>query len=223
MTVAMTFGARATTTKIELLLSADTAKPGDTVTAGIRMTMQPGWHTYWQNPGGPGIPTEIAWTLPAGVTAGNIQWPVPETVTNYTFINYAYNGEVILLVPLKLDAKAAHGSFNINAHVTWQECNDKCLTGATDVSALLNIGADSEPSLEATTLKSARSKLPKIDTNLVITASWEAESSNRPIVLEWQTTNQFAEVDFFPYASTNYEVEGQVERLPDEDGKIRIR
>ncbi len=223
ITVAMTFAARATTTKIELLLSADTAKPGDTVTAGVRMTMQPGWHTYWQNPGGPGIPTEIAWTLPAGVTAGNIQWPVPEVVSNPPFINYAYNDEVILLVPLKVDATAAQGAFNIKAHVTWQECKELCLTGKSDVSVPLTLGTDTEPSIDATMLRSARSKLPKVDTNIVVTASWEAVSSNRPLVLEWQTTNKFAEVDFFPYANTNYEVQGEVERLPDQDGKIRIR
>jgi thiol:disulfide interchange protein DsbD len=215
--------ASATTTKIELILSAETARPGDTVTAGIRMTMQPGWHTYWQNPGGPGIPAEIKWTLPAGVSAGEIQWPVPEVVSNPPFINYAFNDEVILLVPLKIDSAAAKGSFNLQAHVTWQECKERCLQGATDVSAPLTIGADSEPSIDATTLKSARSKLPKVDTNLVITASWEAESSNRPLVLEWQTTNHVAEVDFFPYANTNYEVQGEVERLPDDAGKIRIR
>jgi len=30
-------------------------------------------------------------------------------------------------------------------------------------------------------------------------------------------------VDFFPYASDKYEVKGETERLPDADGKIRIR
>jgi len=27
-------------------LSADTARPGDTVLAGVDMKMEPGWHTY---------------------------------------------------------------------------------------------------------------------------------------------------------------------------------
>ena len=217
---AATFGA---STRVELLLSADSAKPGDTVMAGIRLTMQPGWHTYWQNPGGPGIPTEIKWTLPPGITAGEIQWPVPEVANNPPFVNYAYEEEAILLVPLKLSKEAAAGSVNIKAHVSWQECKEQCLTGETDATASLTIGADSEPSLDAVTLKSARAKLPKIDPNLVIAASWEAESTNRPLVLAWQTTNNFAVVDFLPYASTNYEVQGDVERLPDEAGKIRIR
>src|SRR5580658_5830117 len=101
--LAPALAASATTTKVELLLSADSARPGDTVMAGIRLTMQPGWHTYWQNPGGPGIPTQIKWTLPAGVTAGEIQWPVPEVISNEPPLenNYAYEGEAILLVPLK--------------------------------------------------------------------------------------------------------------------------
>ncbi len=43
--------ARAAHTHVQLLLSADTAKPGDTIWAGVDMKMDPGWHTYWKNPG----------------------------------------------------------------------------------------------------------------------------------------------------------------------------
>ena len=70
--------ARAAHTQVQLLLSADTAKPGDTIWAGVDLKMEPGWHTYWKNPGDAGQATEIKWTLPAGVTAGEIQWPLPK-------------------------------------------------------------------------------------------------------------------------------------------------
>jgi thiol:disulfide interchange protein len=221
--LAPALAASATTTKVELLLSADSARPGDTVMAGIRMTMKPGWHTYWQNPGGPGIPTEIKWKLPAGITAGEIQWPVPEVVKNDPFVNYAYDDEVILLVPLKIPSTAAPGTPAIQGHVTWQECAQICLQGETDVSASLEIGDESRPSLDSGTLREARKKLPKTDAKLSITAHWESDGDKRPLVLEWQATNNPAELDFFPYANTNYEVQGEVERLSSAGGKIRIR
>src|SRR5258706_1827863 len=36
-------------TRVSLIVAADTVKPGDTVLAGIRAQMDPGWHTYWTN------------------------------------------------------------------------------------------------------------------------------------------------------------------------------
>ena len=70
--------ARAAHTDVKLLLSVTAARPGDTVWAGVQLKMEPGWHTYWKNPGAAGQATEIKWQLPAGVTAGEIQWPLPE-------------------------------------------------------------------------------------------------------------------------------------------------
>ena len=39
-------------TKAELVLSHDSIKPGETVTAAIHLKMDPRWHTYWRNGGG---------------------------------------------------------------------------------------------------------------------------------------------------------------------------
>ena len=61
-----------------LWLESAAARPGDTVLAGVRLKMAPKWHTYWRNAGESGGPTEIEWQLPEGITAGPIQWPVPE-------------------------------------------------------------------------------------------------------------------------------------------------
>jgi DsbC/DsbD-like thiol-disulfide interchange protein len=43
--------------------------PGETVTLALMMRPSPGWHGYWKNPGDSGIETQIAWQLPAGLTA----------------------------------------------------------------------------------------------------------------------------------------------------------
>ena len=46
-------------TEARLVLALESARPGDTVLAGVRLRMAEGWHTYWQNAGESGIPTEI--------------------------------------------------------------------------------------------------------------------------------------------------------------------
>src|SRR5471032_2576062 len=66
--------------------------PGTTVWAAIRQTIEPGWHTYWRNPGDSGLATSIAWTLPKGVTAGVPSWPAPERFTTGPIVNFGYRG-----------------------------------------------------------------------------------------------------------------------------------
>jgi hypothetical protein len=51
-------------------------------------------------------PVTIAWTLPEGVSAGAINWPVPEKETDKAgdtaLVTYIYTHQVVLLTPIKL-------------------------------------------------------------------------------------------------------------------------
>jgi hypothetical protein len=118
------------TTQTRLLLAADAAKPGDEVLAGVELKMAPGWHTYWRNGGDAGIPTTVKWTLPPGVSAGEIHWPIPEkSVTpagDTPLYTYGYEGTVVLLVPIKLAADLRPGPVQLSAEVGWMECKDTC-------------------------------------------------------------------------------------------------
>jgi len=120
-------------TRAALLLTATAAKPGDTLTAAIRLQMDPGWHTYWHNGGDAGGPTKIEWQLPSGVTAGEIQWPAPEKYSAEGLITYVYHDEVVLLVPLKLDTNLKPGAVELRAKVSWLECEKVCVPGKEDV------------------------------------------------------------------------------------------
>ena len=62
----------------ELVPMSAWAAPGSTAVVAIKQTIKPGWHTYWRNPGDSGGATTLSWSLPAGVEAGDIVWPVPE-------------------------------------------------------------------------------------------------------------------------------------------------
>jgi thiol:disulfide interchange protein/DsbC/DsbD-like thiol-disulfide interchange protein len=215
--------AGATTTKVGLILSAETARPGDTVMAGIRLQMQPGWHSYWRNPGDSGIATKVDWNLPPGVTAGELQWPVPEKLVTPPFTTYVYGDEATLLVPLKIDSKVSPGPLEIKAKVSWQECSDVCLQGRTNLTAQIVVGSDTKSSTDAGIIQAAMERLPKSDAKLPLRARWERDEESRPLLLEWASSGKPAEVDFFPYDAGKYEVKGETERLADSDGVIHIR
>lgn len=96
---------------IEAELTAMTrwAAPGSTVVVAVRQHIDKGWHTYWRNPGDSGGATTLTWSLPAGVAAGEIVWPLPERQPVQGLMNYGYSGEVWLPVPIEIPATARVG------------------------------------------------------------------------------------------------------------------
>ena len=47
-----------------LISETRNAVPGRPLHLALRQQIQPGWHTYWSNPGESGLPTTIVWSLP---------------------------------------------------------------------------------------------------------------------------------------------------------------
>ncbi len=94
----------------ELVPMSAWAAPGSTAVVAVKQTIQPGWHTYWRNPGDSGGATTLAWTLPQGARAGDIVWPVPERQRLAGLMNYGYSGVVWLPVPVEVPASARVGT-----------------------------------------------------------------------------------------------------------------
>ena len=94
----------------ELVPMSAWAAPGSTAVIAVKQTIQPGWHTYWRNPGDSGGATTLTWTTPQGVKAGDIVWPLPERQRLSGLMNYGYSGEVWLPVPVEIPATARAGT-----------------------------------------------------------------------------------------------------------------
>ena len=217
--------AQAAHTQVRLVLADQAIRPGQTVLAGVELKMDPGWHTYWQNPGASGIPTTIAWKLPAGITAGRPEWPIPEKLSDPDLTTYIYRDEVVVLVPLKLEAGIAPGTVPLQADVSWLECATLCVPGRATVQASLVVGPQDIAAPEASLIASWQKRLPKPDTGLHAQAWWEAPAGGdvRPLLLEWSATASTQNADFFPDTSYKYEVQAPVDRVPSDPGTIRIR
>ncbi|MDO8448990.1 MAG: protein-disulfide reductase DsbD family protein [Rhodoferax sp.] len=118
--------------RAELLAHApDGADPGKTVWVGLQLTHQPEWHTYWKNAGDSGLPTTLQWTLPPGVTAGDIAWPLPKKIPIGNLANYGYEGTVLLPVPLTItpDFKPSllNSDLEIKLKASWLVCRKECI------------------------------------------------------------------------------------------------
>lgn len=112
----------------ELVAQEQGAVPGSTVFVALRQKIQPGWHTYWRNPGDAGDATRIVWTLPDGWTAGDIVWPTPEKSRVGPLLDFAYTGEVLLPVPITVPASAQPGSIiTLKAAAAFLVCEQVCV------------------------------------------------------------------------------------------------
>jgi thiol:disulfide interchange protein DsbD len=118
--------------RAELLAHApEGVAPGKPVWVGLQLTHQPEWHTYWKNAGDSGLPTQLQWTLPAGVTAGEIAWPLPKKIPVGTLANYGYEGTVLLPVPLTIGPDFKPSPFGNDLEVKlqahWLVCRKECI------------------------------------------------------------------------------------------------
>ncbi|PJI95945.1 thiol:disulfide interchange protein DsbD [Acidovorax sp. 69] len=105
--------------------------PGQPLWLGLQITHQPEWHTYWKNPGDSGLPTDLAWQLPAGLDAGEIAWPLPKKIPIGTLANYGYEGTVLLPVPVTVASTFAPGPLTKDATIklraSWLVCRKECI------------------------------------------------------------------------------------------------
>jgi thiol:disulfide interchange protein/DsbC/DsbD-like thiol-disulfide interchange protein len=103
-------------------------QPGKTFWLGLQITHQPHWHTYWQNPGDSGLPTQLTWQLPPGLQAGDIVWPLPKKIPIGTLANYGYEGKLLLRVPITVAANATlPANLPIQLKAEWLVCRQECI------------------------------------------------------------------------------------------------
>ena len=135
---------------------------GQPLHVALRQQIQPGWHTYWSNPGESGLPTTIDWTLPRGFRAQPISWPVPERFTAGPVVGYGYRHDAILPVTIETPAELRQGTdVTLSAHVSWLACSDICVPEEANLSLSLPVGTALMPDAEwVAALATTRTHIP---------------------------------------------------------------
>lgn len=123
----------------ELIALNSSIQPGETFTVGLRLKHDEHWHTYWKS-SATGYATSIDWDLPEGFTAGDIKWPTPMPYALGDFVDFVFEGEVILEVVLTAPADLpADQEVRLSASVGWLMCKDVCIPGSADLSLTLPV------------------------------------------------------------------------------------
>ena len=101
--------------------------PGAANNAGLYFKLEPGWHVYWKNPGDAGEPPHVKWTLPRGITAGPLQFPVPKRLPLGPLMDFGYEDEVLFPIQLNVAGGAPSGPATLHAKVDWLVCRGSCI------------------------------------------------------------------------------------------------
>ncbi len=137
----------------ELVAERSAVQAGQVLQVGLNLTHQPGWHTYWRNPGDSGLPTRLTWQLPPGSRIGEIEWPVPQRLPVGPLMNYGYEGELLLPLNFTPPASAKPGdTLSLRARADWLVCKEVCIPESVDLELQLPVvGQDVTPGATAAT------------------------------------------------------------------------
>jgi DsbC/DsbD-like thiol-disulfide interchange protein len=146
-----------------LVAEADAVQAGQPLLVGLRLEMEPGWHTYWRNPGDSGLATRVQWELPEGFSAGELQWPRPIRFTTGPLVSYGYEHEVLHPVQIRVPASLPGEEVSLTARLSWLECRDVCLPGKAELALTLPVRRKARPGAAAPLFGEARRQMPRLD------------------------------------------------------------
>jgi thiol:disulfide interchange protein DsbD len=159
-------GPQADTGRAQLVSEQRSIVPGSTFLTALHIDLPAHWHTYWRFSGDSGATAKLRWTLPEGFSAGEILWPVPKRIPAGPFMEFGYEGEADLLIPILAPAHLAPDKpVALGLHAEWLVCSaDVCIPRAADFSLQLGVAAsaagEADPDWGAALARAAES-LPR--------------------------------------------------------------
>jgi thiol:disulfide interchange protein len=133
----------------ELVSLSPNIAPGGTLQVGLVLTLEEHWHVYWINAGDSGEPPKITWTLPAGITAGPMKFPIPSRLPLGPLMDFGYEDSVAFPVQLTAASSVKPGPIHLDAMVNWLVCREVCIPGKAhlglNLTAAVGATAPSQP------------------------------------------------------------------------------
>jgi DsbC/DsbD-like thiol-disulfide interchange protein len=183
---------------LELVAENQWIEPRQTIHLGLHFHLEKGWHIYWVNPGDSGEPPRVKWQLPQGVSVGEIEWPTPRRLGTASIVDFGYEDDVMLIVPIHAEAAAAtQGLAQVSAEVKVLVCREMCIPGKAQLS--LTLPVKSQPPVPdaraAGWFSATRKALPR-----PALASWKISVTDAgdAFVLTAKLGERVTHADFFP-------------------------
>jgi DsbC/DsbD-like thiol-disulfide interchange protein len=103
--------------------------------AGLKLTLAPGWKTYWRAPGDAGIPPQFNWSGSDNLRDVEVTFPTPGVFLQGGMRSIGYKHEVVF--PLRIAPQSAQAPVTLRAHVELGVCSDICVPQTVSLEATL--------------------------------------------------------------------------------------
>lgn len=131
--------------RIQLICETDGIVPGKPLNLGLFLRHDPGWHTYWKNPGDVGLAPKIEWKgVPEGFQSNPVLWASPQLHKMGVIDVQAYHGEILHIHPMVAPDHLRVGSkVTLQGQLSWLMCSRKCIPAWEKVKITLPVVAKS--------------------------------------------------------------------------------
>jgi thiol:disulfide interchange protein len=157
----------------------------------LHLELRDGWHSYWQNAGDSGLPTELTLFLPEGFTAQPMQWQTPIRFESSGIISYGYEHDAWHFVRITPPAILNVTEIPLKAKATWLVCKEICIPESAEFSLSLPVGAALAPS-DAT----FHAELIKVPQSSEVKAHFNGTEKHLSVLIKDTTLGN--ELRFFP-------------------------
>ncbi len=133
-------------TTVKVTPEVTAVEAGDYFRVAFTLDLKPKYHAYFENAGSSGLPPSVEWELPAGFTAGELQFPTPHVMkSSEGVISYGYEGKVTFVAQVEASDDVEQGKeFTIKGSLSWLECDVVCMPGNHDFSFVLRAGDETK-------------------------------------------------------------------------------
>jgi DsbC/DsbD-like thiol-disulfide interchange protein len=137
-------------------LIAGVSKSGaESLSAGIEIKMQPGWHTYWRYPGDSGVPPRFSFAGSDNLASAMVLFPAPHAFTDEAGTTIGYNGNVIL--PVRVVPRQKDKPVTLRAKIDYAVCEKLCVPA----EARLELTLDRTSGADNAALAAAEARVPQ--------------------------------------------------------------
>jgi DsbC/DsbD-like thiol-disulfide interchange protein len=125
------------------------------LTAGIEIALDPGWKTYWRNPGDSGgVPPEFEWTKSGNVATATLLFPAPSRLADALGDSIGYKHSV--LFPVTIGPADAGKPVTLDVVATYGVCARICIPEEHE----LTLTVDAADTSDASTIARALASVP---------------------------------------------------------------
>jgi DsbC/DsbD-like thiol-disulfide interchange protein len=104
--------------------------------AGVQLRMNPGWKTYWKNPGDSGVPPTFDWAGSKNLKQAELLYPAPHSFADASGTAIGYDDEVVF--PVKLTPEREGEPIELKLAFSYGLCKNLCVPNDVSLELALS-------------------------------------------------------------------------------------